>query len=357
MNTSQDINQTQTSRPKVGLALSGASSRSVFYIGFLEVLKENDFPVDHIAALSGATIVAASYACGTMPKLKDLALRINKEIVFNLIERSKGNGGLYHLGKLEETLRIYTKNKNFEDVSPRLSFIATDLVAGEEVVLQVGDLSRAICASCTLPVVFSPQPWGNKLLVDGGVVNIVPGQVARDAGSDFVIGVDLRTTRHVFSPWQILARKIVNKVRALFWPQPARQLFDRLTEKIQDSDFWQSLFENNEYTSKLKDPRLLTVIGRSLDIAIDAQEKQRGQKNYGCDLLITRDLKLPFWKRNVLLRFTNVDNTGDFYQEGRRTAEEYLPKMWQMLKDKQNEQDGKHRQLEQLFNNHETRTR
>jgi len=61
-------------QPKVGLALSGASSRSVFYIGFLEVLKENDYPIDYIAALSGATIVAASFASGTMNKVKDFSM-------------------------------------------------------------------------------------------------------------------------------------------------------------------------------------------------------------------------------------------------------------------------------------------
>lgn len=342
---------------KVGLAFSGASSRSVFYIGFLEVLKENEFPIDHIAALSGATIVTASFACSTLDKLKNLARNLNKDLVFSIIERSKGNGGLYELGKFEELIRVYTKNKNFEDVYPRLSFVSTDLITGEEVVLQVGDLARAICASCTLPVVFRPQEWGNKLLVDGGVVNIVPGNVARDAGCDLVIGVDLRATRHVFSPWQIFLRKLINKIRYFFWPENARELMHKWMERINYSEFWQNFFDTPEYTDKLHDPHLFTVIGRSLDIAIEAQEKQKDQHNYNCDLVITKDLKMPLFKRNVFLRFTNVDNTEQFYQEGRKTAEEYLPKLWQMLKEKQTELEHQQHQLKQLFQQHDSHTK
>ena len=335
--------------PKVGLALSGASSRSIFYIGFLEVLKEHDFPIDYIAALSGATIVAASFATGTMPKFKQLALKLNKEVIFSLIERSQGKGGLYHLRKFEELVRLYTKNYNFEDVSPRLGFVATDLNAGKEVVLQVGDLAKAICASCALPVVFEPQAWGNKLLVDGGIINVVPGKVARDAGMDLVIGIDLRATRHVFSPWQIFIRRAMNQLRAIFWPKQAKEFWDKFTDKIKYSEFWQNYFLLGQYQEpELEDPRLWSVINRSLDLAIEAQESEL-DNNFDCDLLIEKEMKVPFMKRALFVRFLHIDNMADYYQAGRDTAEEYLPKMWQLLKDKQIEQASKEEQLQTIF--------
>jgi predicted acylesterase/phospholipase RssA len=334
---------------KVGFAFSGASSRSVFYMGFLEVLRENSFPVDYIAALSGATIVAASYACGTMDHVKKQVLNIDKEFIFSLFERSKGKGGLYNLNKLEEILRIYTHNKNFEDLETKLAFIATDINAGEEVVLQVGDIAKAICASCTLPGVFEPQVWGNKILVDGGIVNIVPGNVARDAGMDVVIGIDLRATRHVFSPWEIYARKLVNNLRALFLPKQVRNMFRNLSERLQNYEFWQNMFEHKEIRDQLQNPHMFKVIGRSLDLAIEAQKRDEEVKNFNCDLVITKDLQLPFWRRNVLLRFMNVDNTHLFYEEGRRAAEEYLPQFWQLLKDKELIQQHSEEQLKIIF--------
>lgn len=334
---------------KVGLALSGASTRSIFYIGFLEVLKEHDFPIDYIASMSGATIVAASFSSGTMDKLKDLAFSINKEVVLRFLERSRSKGGLYHLGKVEELLRTFTKDYNFEDVRPRLGFVATDIVAGEEVVLQVGDIAKAICASCTLPVVFEPQPWGNKVLVDGGIINIVPGNVARQANMDVVIGVDLRATRHVFSPWQIFLRKAVNRIKRWLWPQFAEAFRQRVLNQIHLSEFWEDNFYLGQSGHKLNDPNLLTVIGRSLDIAIEAQQRDKQNDNFACDLLIVPELELPFWKRNLFLRFTHLDNTKDYYLAGRKAAEEYLPKMWQLLKDREDQLQDQQQTLESLF--------
>lgn len=353
----------KTNKIKVGLAFSGASTRSIFYIGFLEVLKENDYPIDYIAALSGATVVAASFASGTLPKLKELAFRLNKEVIFSLIQRSRGKGGLYHLDRVEELLRTFTRNYNFEDVTPRLGFVATDIIAGEEVVLQVGDLAQAICASCSLPVVFKPRAWGNKVLVDGGIINIVPGNVARQANMDLVIGIDLRATRHIFSSWQIYARRGVNKLKTIIWPDKIEQLWGRFLDNFRLSDFWQNNFYLGQSGHKLKDPNLFTVIGRSLDIAIQAQQNEKPEKNFDCDLIISPELKVPLWKRMLFIRFTHIDNTKDYYHAGRKAAEEYLPKMWQLLKDKetakkafgdsnpqQQDQEQEHSKiLEQLF--------
>lgn len=333
---------------KVGLALSGASSRSIFYIGFLEVLKENDYPIDYIAALSGATVVAASFACNSLPQLKNFAMKLNKEIVFKLIEKTKGSGGLYSLGKFEELIRYYTKNKNFEDISPKLGFVATDLNSSEAVVLQVGDIAKAVTASCTLPVVFQPMHWGNKLLVDGGIICVVPGEVARDAGANLVIGIDLRATRHVFSPWQIFLRKVVNKIRSLLWPKAVRNLWNSLSERIVESNFWQSYLMYENLDGRIKDPKLMTVINRSLDIAINAQQKAPSP-NFGCDFLITEELALPFWKKALFLRFTHFDNSQDYYEAGRQAAVDNLPQMWQLLKNKEIEMVEQNKNLERMF--------
>ncbi len=341
----------QTKQPKVGLALSGASSRSVFYIGFLEVLKENDFPIDYIAAMSGATIVAASFGCGTMDQLKKFTFKMNREVLLSFLERNQNNGGLFQLRKFEELVRLYTKNYNFEDIAPRMGFVTTDLNSKSEVVLQVGDLAKAICASCALPVVFEPQAWGNKLLVDGGIINVVPGNVARAAGTDLVIGIDLRSTRHVFSPWQIFLRKTINRIKSLLWPQQAEEFRKRFLDKVKYSEFWQNYFYLGQYHEpKLEDPRLWSVVNKSLDIAIEAQQAHKLKVNYDCDYLITKELSVPFWKRALFVRFLHVDNMRDYYEVGRQTALEHLPALWQLLKDKEIEFVNQDQKLKQLLN-------
>lgn len=332
-------------KPTVGFAFSGASSRSIFYIGFLEVLAENNFPIDFISAMSGGAVVAASYACGTLPQLKQFALSMDKELVFNLIERSGGRGGLYSLNKVESTLRVFTKNQTFEDVNPRLGFVATDISAGEEVTLQMGDIAKAVCASCTLPGVFQPMEWGNRQLVDGGIINIVPGNVARAANVDLVIGIDMRATRHVFSRWQIVLKKIVDRIKQVLWPKPLNILWNNLSSLLD----YERGFEFNQPL-----PNIYTVLDKSIDLAIKAQ-KEIESKDFDCDLLLSPDIThMPFWKKYLFLHFTDFSNTQEYYNAGRKTASDALPQMWQMLADKQEEINKREQQLKTILENNKS---
>lgn len=336
--------------PKIGFAFSGASSRSIFYIGFLEVLTEHKFPIDYIASMSGASAVAASYACGSMESFKQLALDLDKEVIFSLIERSKGGGGMYHLEKVEEMVRVYTKNKKFEDVQPRLGIMATDINAGEEVVLQVGDIAKAVTASCTLPGIFEPMVWGNKHLVDGGIMNIVPGNIAKQAGVDIVIGIDMRATRFVFSKWQISLKRILNSIKRIIWPNQAEQLWQRVSSLLDYADFFNAYPTVSELENRTKYPNLFSVLGRSLDLAIEAQHKQTLDLNYNCDMLIVPEIpQISFWRRFLFLHFTDFSNTHEYYRAGRQTAVDYLPQLWQLLAEYEQRESVKTKQLEKLM--------
>lgn len=319
---------------KIGLALSGASSRSVFYIGFLEVLRENNFPIDYIAAMSGSSVVAASYSCGTMEEFKKDAFRMNTDFFMEFIERSKGKRGIYHMNKVEELVREYTNGNNFEAVTPKLGFVATDIDSGDEVVLQVGDIAKSICASCTLPGIFEPYVWGNKHLVDGGLVNIVPGNVARDAGCDVIIGIDMRATRHVFSPWQIAIKKFANKIKAVLWPNQANQLWQRVSGLLENTFMTDSYPKLAPATPDSRYPHLFSVLGRALDIAIQAQANQKDPQ-FNCDLLIVPKIPVaPAWKRYLFLHLFDFSKTPRLYELGRETAREYLPEMRKIIANK-----------------------
>ncbi len=315
-------------RPKIGLALAGASSRSMFYIGFLEVLDENDFKIDYVSAVSGGAVIAASYACGTLPELKKFIMGLNKEIVFSMIEESKEKGGLYRLDKFEELIRRYTKSLRFEDVSQRMGFVATDLNSGHPVVLEIGDIAKAVSASCTLPFIFKPIPWGNKLLVDGGLVSVVPGDIARQAGMDLVIGLHLRSKMHVFSWWQIAISRLVSLVKRVLFLDKATQLWQRLMVNF---DFYGDYSQLLDETT-LRQPGLFSVLGRSVDLAIAAQEKNNPKTSkYDCDMLIMPDIRIPFWKKYLYFHFTDFSKSEEIYKLGRKTAEQFLPKIQKLI--------------------------
>ncbi len=149
------------SKPTLGLALSGSGNRTSFYIGFLEVLKENNIDIDYIAACSGGALVAAAYACGTLDDLKTFGLNTSSKDLIKILTKKRGVGGLYSLDEAESTIvEKITKGKTFDQVKPIMTFVAVDIEKGELHDLCMGDIARAVRISCTTPALFEPVQWG-----------------------------------------------------------------------------------------------------------------------------------------------------------------------------------------------------
>lgn len=83
--------------------------------------------------------------------------------------------------------------EDFDQLAIPFRAVAADLATGEEVVIDHGELSRAIRASTSIPGVFPPVEDGERLLVDGGVLNNLPIEAARALGADVIIAVDVST--------------------------------------------------------------------------------------------------------------------------------------------------------------------
>lgn len=315
----------ESKRLKLGLALSGAAARSSFYIGFLEVLKENEIQIDCIAAQSGAAMVATCFACGTLEAFKQEMFAMNTSRLFDLfLVRGSGSGGIYSLDRAEEYGREHwSLGKRFEDVSPRLCFIATDLEKGEPVCLGMGDLARACRHSCAIPGVFQPSSWGGKTLIDGGLVSFIPGHFARECGADVVVGVNVRATEHIFPKgWR--------KLRAWYtWSKgklgltEAGKFWKKAKEKVGSYEFLdplEALVEQKKFPVTA-----LGVLGRALDIAILASAKTALEKdNYGCDLLIRSD-------SGSLGGNIRISDMQRLYEEGRKSASDNLENIKKLL--------------------------
>ncbi len=326
----------KTKRPTIGLALSGASTRSVFYIGFLEVLQEQNIKIDYISATSSSSIVAAAFACGTLEKLKKVVLNLNRKLLFSLIGNDESKSGFYNMDRVGEVIRQFTLGKNFADVRPFLEFVSTDIERGEQVVLSMGDIAKAACASCVLPGIFEPIMWGNKPLVDGGIVSVIPGDVAKKAGCDIVIGFDLRTTPFVFEKWEIKLGKFYQAYKKLFsfnyqeWFWSLVRL--KRTENASLRFFHHSTLDEGER----KMPSMLGILSKAINIAEKSHTDSRNILNqYFCDILVRPPLStLPLWKRFLYLNFTDFKSIEKVYILGRTTALEQLPKIRQLINEK-----------------------
>lgn len=191
---------TTTERVRVGLALGGGVARGLAHIGVLSVLEEARVPIDVIAGTSMGAIIGASYAAGlSIADLRDLAARTGWASVTKL---RLSRDGLICFMRMEDWVEEIIGQFDIRDLAIPFGAVASDLISGERVVLWRGELGRALRASSSVPGFAPPVEWDGRLLVDGGVTDNVPGDVARMLGADYVIGVDvfMPTLRPQFGP-------------------------------------------------------------------------------------------------------------------------------------------------------------
>jgi NTE family protein len=210
-------------RPRVCLVLSGGGARGMAHIGVLKVLEELKVPIDCIAGTSMGAVVGGLYASGmtaaqidaTMrtvdwqeafrdtPPRRDLAFRRKQDDRNFLVRLPLGlkHGqillpkGFIQGQKLQETLRqltlSFSNSTDFDLLPTPFRAVATDLVTGNAVLLDKGDLSIAMRASISAPGLFAPVDSQGLLLVDGGLAENLPIDVARQMHADILIVSDV----------------------------------------------------------------------------------------------------------------------------------------------------------------------
>lgn len=227
----------QPARPKVGLVLAGGGARGASFIGVLKYIEELDIPIDYVIGTSMGSIIGGVYAMGYSPdEMADIIRSVQwNNYIGNRLDRSLLSTeqrnrystqvinvpfnvrGILRDGLIESFLSelpsAYVNNNSvdnlfntlcqgyqdsisFNDLPIPFACIATDIVAGEEVVLRSGSLPKAMRASMAFPAIFSPVVIDGKLLYDGGMVNIFPSDVLREMGADIIIGIEFTNERH-----------------------------------------------------------------------------------------------------------------------------------------------------------------
>jgi len=181
-------------KPCLGLALSGGGARGLAHIGVLKALEEEGIKIDLIAGTSMGGFIAAAYALGYTPaQMEEEALRMGKftSIASLLVDFSLPWKGLFEGKKFMDYFEEKFGNATFNDTRIPLALVAVDLVSGEEVVIREGKIVDAIRATVSVPGLFAPYTLGDKVLVDGGILNHLPADVVRRMGADVVVAVDV----------------------------------------------------------------------------------------------------------------------------------------------------------------------
>jgi NTE family protein len=195
-----DSNQTEK---KIGLALGGGAFRGVAHIGVLQVFEENQIKPSHISGTSIGALIGALHAFGIPVKKM---LKVARDITWLSISH-------FHLSKMglmvndeigEIVENLLGKDRRIEEAPVPLSIIATDIGTGSKVVFEQGSLADAVMASTCIPGIFIPMEIGERLLVDGFLVENVPISPLKNRGLDMIIAVNLDAGRAYDKPDDII---------------------------------------------------------------------------------------------------------------------------------------------------------
>ena len=186
----------QRHKPSIGLALSGGGARGIAHIGVLRVLEREGIPVDYLAGTSMGGVMAAGYAAGMSSyDLERIAcVASQKRHMIQLLDPGLGGGGVFRGQRLLAFFKHEFGEKTFDGLPKQLAVVAVDLLTHQEVVIKEGSVAFALRATTSIPGVFRPLEVDGKQLVDGGLLNNLPVDVAKNMGAEVVIAVDIGFT-------------------------------------------------------------------------------------------------------------------------------------------------------------------
>lgn len=183
---------------KLGLALGGGAVLGAAHIGVLRALDECQVNVDVVAGTSIGALVGALYAFG-MPwrEIQAITLDMNWLDVSRL---SLSKFGIMNNSKIKHLLKKHLGDVHFDQAQIPLYVVAADIQNAQKVVLHEGKVADAVMASTCIPGIFAPIDQGDRMLVDGGIMENVPVNTLDAVGLQHIIAVDLHAKRSFAKP-------------------------------------------------------------------------------------------------------------------------------------------------------------
>ena len=177
---------------KLGLALGGGGTRGAAYIGMFKAFEEAGLHFDYVAGTSAGALFGSAYCAGLSSNdMLNIATNLKaKDIRTNKISFMPSKTDKFS-AFIDEILR----HKTFEDMSIPFTAVVVDLITGDELHMNTGDIGKCVAGSCAFPGAFVPVEYPPYRLIDGSLRNNIPADVVRDMGADIVLAVDLNPAR------------------------------------------------------------------------------------------------------------------------------------------------------------------
>ncbi len=176
----------------LGFVLGGGAAKGYAHIGVIKLLEELGIKPDIIVGASMGALIGGFFAKGfTAQQMAEVALKINKKKKKELFKIHLSKRGLIDGKSIIKFLLPYLGNTKIEELPVSYAAVATDIEENKEIIINRGDLIQAIRSSISIPVVFTPNKYNGRILIDGGFINPVPVDIALKLGAVKIMAVNV----------------------------------------------------------------------------------------------------------------------------------------------------------------------
>jgi len=315
----------------IGLAFGGGSVKGFAHIGVLKVLEKNNIKISHIAGTSIGAAVGAIYSAGYKAKeLEDFVLDIDWPEMIDISFPPKE--GLLQGKELEKVLKNVLKNKTFKKLKIPFAATAVNLISGETLIFNQGNVAKAVRASISYPGFFVPVHYKNMLLIDGGILTPIPVNAARKIGAKKVLAVDLKQKRkenvflNMFKEYPNEKDSFKKEFKQIIFQQELEEINHYLKEKKIKLPFYVKILLRSSkirgmVTKKVKIPDIIRILFRSVQVMGD---KLSAHSLKEADIIIKPKLKK--------INYLEFDKIPYIIKSGEKTAQQNIRKIKKLIK-------------------------
>ena len=168
------------------------SARGLAHIGAIEAIEERGYTITSIAGCSMGSIIAGMYAAGQLAEAKNWFLRVDKQLILRMIDINLLSvNSLVKGQRIIKELETVVPDRPIEELNIPCAIVASDMQNTEEVIFRTGSLFEAVRASISIPLFFEPVQMGNRLLIDGGILNPLPLHTIQRTEGDILVAMDI----------------------------------------------------------------------------------------------------------------------------------------------------------------------
>lgn len=178
-------------RKTISLVLGSGGARGHAHLGVIKAIEERGLEIRNIAGTSMGSLIGGIYAAGKLDTYTDWVRQLSRRDVVRMLDFSFNWSSLFKGERIFEVLRELVGDSRIEDLPKGFTAVATAIDEQREVWFNKGSLFQAIRASSAVPGVFAPVRIGDRILVDGGLVNPIPIAPTLNDDTDLTIAVNL----------------------------------------------------------------------------------------------------------------------------------------------------------------------